>query len=784
MVMAQPIARQGVLDLRDHDFESNPTFELSGDWEIYLSQFYNSSNFDTATSWLKSKALYVPSTLDWSEYPQLHDGYKQFGFATMRLRVLMPDSFPKQALMIRDARTAFKIYINGKGFEGAGEVSQTAYNSNPDWRNTSKGAEFNPGVNEVILLISNFHHGRGGLVDPIVMGTSETVFYSRNLEIGGVLFLTGCLLLAGIFALGLFWFKTSDVVGLFFFLFCGFFALFIINSGPHLLSSLFRDMEWNFSLRLMWISFYASIISYGYFLLANFRERLRPAVFHIITAMSAIMIILTAFTAPHFFTMIQIYYFGFLLLAVLGITMGALLQANFGHKLAWVNTLGTIALFAVVGHQILSYLDFTIYWPMFYVGGLALFIFSQAVVMAIKFGRNYRDSSLAALAAAKTRDEFLNAMSHELKTPMNAILGMSSFLEKSELNSNQRDKLKAIRQNGESLMSMINDVLSISELDSGQLKLKNAVLDLEGAIKSAINLSKQHLKKKSVKFKYYIDPEIPELLMGDASRIKQVLIHLLNNAFKFTDKGEVLLKATHVENVNGFSRVHFSLKDTGVGMKLRAKSSLSIFTLNKPGKSNKFHGNGLGLSVTADLLEKMGGMLSIKSKRYVGTEVSFDLVLEEYQAKPEPATSIFKKNEIDTNLKILYAEDNPVNQKLMILMLNAMGLNADIANNGEEAVKMAMQKYYNIILMDIQMPVMDGLEASTRIVEHSNARPIIIATTANLAEVDKRKCFAVGMNDFLTKPLSQEDLKLAILKWQGLKEYLDDSTGAVIKLSS
>ncbi len=696
----------------------------------------------------------------------------------------MPEKFPKQALMIRNVRTAYNLYVNGNGFEGSGTISQTPYNSVPNWRNATRAVDLYPGANELVLLVSNFHHARGGLAEPIVMGNADKVFYSRNLEVGGTLFLVGCLLLAGIFALGLFWFKTSDVVGLFFFLFCGSFALFIVNSGPHLLSSVFGGISWDFTIRFMWISFYMSVISYGYFLLTNFQDHLRPVVFHILAVVSFIMIVLTAFTPVYFFTAAQVYYLVILLVAAIGISLGALLQAQFSHKLVWVNVLGTGAFFSVIVYEVLRYLDVIGSWPMFYVSGIALFVLCQAMVMAIIYGRNYRDSSFAALAAAKTRDEFLNAMSHELKTPMNAILGMSSFLEKSDLNEGQRDKLKAIKENGESLMSMINDVLSISELDSGQLALKKTILNLESSIESAINLSKQHLKKSSVQFKYFIDPNIPELLTGDPSRIKQVLIHLLNNAFKFTDKGEVVLKVVFLESSNGQVRVRFNLTDTGIGMRTGPKNILSIFTQTNPGKLAKYQGPGMGLSVTSDLLEMMGGKLAIRSKKNVGTEISFDLVLEEYQAESAPATSIFVKNEIDTTLKVLYAEDNPVNQKLMTLMLNAMGLKADIAQNGQEALQMAMKKYYNIILMDIQMPVMDGLEASAKIVEHSSSRPIIIATTANLAEVDKRKCFAVGMNDFLAKPLRQEDLKLAILKWQGLKEYLDESNGSAIKLSS
>ncbi len=784
LAYAQPVAKNGVLDLRSFDFEETPMFQLGGEWEMYPEKFYYPEFFDNNSSWPKATASFAETTKDWSEITGLHSGLKEFGYVTFRLTILMPQTFPKQALMIKNVRTAYELYVNGKGFEGSGTISQTTYNSEPNWRNATKAVELKPGKNELVLLVSNFHHARGGLSEPIQMGNSDVVFYARNLEIGGTLFLVGCLLLAGIFALGLFWFKTSDVVGIFFFLFCGSFALYILNSGPHLLSSVFKDISWGFTLRFMWISLYLSVISYGYFLLSNFQDHLRPAVFHVLAIVSFIMILLTATTPIFFFTAVQVYYFAILLLMGVGITLGALLQANFTHKLVWVNVLGAAALFALVAYEVLRFFDVIGSWPMFYVGAVALFIFCQAIVMAIIYGRNYRDSSMAALAAAKTRDEFLNAMSHELKTPMNAILGMSSFLEKSDLNAGQRDKLKAIKENGESLMSMINDVLSISELDSGQLTLNNTVLNLENSIESAINLSKQHLKKSRVQFKYYIDPTIPDLLMGDPSRIKQVLIHLLNNAFKFTERGEVILKAKFGEIKNGKVRIHFKIKDTGVGMRTGPRNVLSVFTQPNPGKLAKYQGHGIGLSVTSDLLEMMGGNLEIRSKKNVGTEISFDLFLEEYVPESAPATSIFVKNEIDTSLNILYAEDNPVNQKLMTLMLNTMGLKVDIAQNGEEAVKMAMKKYYNIILMDIQMPVMDGLEATSRIVEHSNSRPIIIATTANLAEVDKRKCFAVGMNDFLSKPLRQDDLKLAILKWQGLKEYLDESNGSAIKLSS
>ncbi|MDZ7845373.1 MAG: histidine kinase dimerization/phospho-acceptor domain-containing protein [Owenweeksia sp.] len=174
--------------------------------------------------------------------------------------------------------------------------------------------------------------------------------------------------------------------------------------------------------------------------------------------------------------------------------------------------------------------------------GSVFFIFTQALALAIRFGRNYREFSMAALAAARTRDEFLNTMSHELKTPMNAILGMASFLEKSDLKSAQKDKLKAIKSNGESLLSLITDILSISEVGTGKLHLKNQPVNIEGCIESAVKPVRQHQNKDKVKFRMSIDSKIPTLLMGDSSRIKQILMHLLGNAFKYTEQGEVRIK--------------------------------------------------------------------------------------------------------------------------------------------------------------------------------------------------------------------------------------------------
>ena len=780
LLHAQPIAHNGVMDLRAIDFEDQSFIELNGEWSFYPGQILAP---DTLAQINQSLALHKSIMADWGEIDGLHNRMKEFGYTTCVLKLIMPDVVQRLSLKIDDINTAYRLYVNGEEILRRGKVGTTAMQSIPLRGEVSRPVNLHVGENQLVLIMSNFEHSSGGLSRSIKLMPTEEALFLQNIEIGGVLFLTGCLLLAGIFALGLFWFRTSDISGLLFFFFCSFYAYWILSSDNHVIQFLTAKVPWTLSFRMEYGSLFLSVIVYAYFIKSTFEEIFKPVVFHGMAILNGIMLIITLSTPVWFFTLLMPYYYGFLMVSFLVLGLSSLEYSKFSHKLAWLNLVGFTSLFLVILNNLVVHFDLMREIPLFNIGGNIIFIFSQALVMAIKFGRQYRESSLAALAAARTRDEFLNTMSHELKTPMNAILGMTTFLEKSKLDQNQRSKLKAIRQNSESLMSMITDVLSIAEVDTGQMTLKKSILNIESCIESAISLSRQHLNK-GVKFTYFIDPKIPSLLRGDASRIKQILMHLLSNAFKFTEKGSVRLEVRLGELNEEGVELRFSLIDTGKGMNLsNRKNIFGIFNQEQKGNTRAYGGTGLGLTVTRELLHLMGGDMTLRSQKNLGTQVDFHLRLEEY-VPGQKVTSIFERDEIDTSLKILYAEDNPVNQKLITMMLQNLNLNVDIARNGQEAVQMAMKKYYNIILMDIQMPVMDGFEASMKIVQNSSARPIIIATTANLAEIDKRKCFEAGMNDFLSKPIYQDELKLVIIKWQGLKKYLDDSTDERIKLSS
>lgn len=782
LLLGQMEAEKGVYDLSGFDFQKSELVTLDGEWEFYKDYLIRPGD-DLSQA---PQPVYVDFNETWKRIWPESESPHQFGHGTYRLDIHLPEEMPSMALMLPHINTAYELYINGKLIEECGVVGESRESSVPGWQHSTRTIELTPGENEVLLLTSNYYHHIGGPSRSILIGGEEDILFRRNFQIGSLLFLAGCLAIAAIFALGLFWFRPSDKSSLLFMGFCIFYSHWVTSADYHFVYSLFGDIAWQGLIRPQYISLALAALFYTYFIKLISDSQVPAKFYHLVAGVSVLMIVLVGTTDIAWFTRLLPIYFMFLALSFLLISILAFEDINISHKLAWVNILGASALMVVLGHRMLVGFQLVTENPMINIAGSTIFVFSQAMALAIRFGRTYRQSTVAALAAAKTRDEFLNTMSHELKTPMNAILGMTAFLERSDLSDQQKDKLSSIRNSAESLLSLINDILSISEVGTGQLQLKKKQLDLEGCVESAVSLSSKHQKKDHVKLRVKIDSRIPGTLLGDSSRLKQILLHLLSNAFKFTEEGEVRLRVKLLDETHEKVNLGFVVADSGTGMTRSVSGRyFEVFQKGDMGNARRFGGAGIGLSVVNNLVQKMDGELKVDSKKNLGTKIQFNIWLDKYNKDEAPEIhSIFEKNKVDTSLSILYAEDNPVNQKLIQMMLANLGFEIDIAENGKEAVKMASKKYYNIIFMDIQMPEMDGIEATRRIVNALGPRPIIIAVTANLAEVDKPKCFEAGMNDFLHKPVQQEELKLAIIKWQGMKKYLHDTGGDAIKLSS
>ena len=377
-------------------------------------------------------------------------------------------------------------------------------------------------------------------------------------------------------------------------------------------------------------------------------------------------------------------------------------------------------------------------------------------------------------SAVKAKQQFLSNMSHEIRTPMNAIIGFTKVLLKTDLSAKQKEYLAAIKMSGDALIVLINDILDLAKVDAGKMTFEQTPFKIAVSISAMLHLFETKIQEKNLELIIDYDDTIPEVLLGDPVRLHQIILNLVSNAVKFTIKGSIHVNVKLLTEEMDKVQIEFSVTDTGIGIDdAKMDTIFENFQQASSGTSRLYGGTGLGLAIVKHLVESQHGVVKVQS--VVGEGSTFSFVLP-FQKTTDQADLVAEIEEADSdfkNIKVLVVEDIPLNQLLMKTLLDDFGFDRDIASNGKIAIEKLQKKTYDIILMDLQMPEMNGFAATEHIRNVMNSKIPIIALTADVTTVDLAKCKSVGMNDYIAKPV---DERLLYSKIMGLvkKPFLVD----------
>ena len=751
----QPLARQGLIDLKNVNF-SRQDIALRGDWKFYWQQLRTPDQPESAYEYSTLPQLWSAS--QWQNQPISSQGY-----ATYSLTVLLPPQSSGLALALPDQYSAYRLFVNGKAVAHDGQPGTTRATTLPHWSNQLVALPESADTLHLLLQVSNFHHAKGGIRQAIRIGQARQLAQALVTEQALDLLLAGCLFMGGLFFLGFFGLGRTERPMLYFSIFCLAYCYRILGTDLYILHTLLPDLPWQLTVRLEYISLYVAVGIFVVYTQALYPEDTNRYVTKLMAGICFTCAGTALLLPPIFFTQL-INPFLILMVSYIGYAPYVYwVAARRKRSGATYSLLATGLLMIAFGLIILQYFGF--YSPskallfLIYLG----FFFLQSLVLPFRFAFALRE-------ARRTEKLFLANMSHEIRTPLNAIMGFSNLLETTTLSSQQQEFVQYIHTAGKNLLTIVNDILDVAKIEAGMVALETTPFSVRPLVDSIRTMLLPAATDKSLQLFVEIDATLPPVLLGDPTRLTQILINLISNAIKFTQQGSVTVRITKRDQAPSAVRVVIVVEDTGIGM--RNEVLPQIFTrFRQANESTTRHygGSGLGLSIVKSLVELQGGSIHVTSTPDKGSSFTVEITYKiETNAAVQPVDSTPMRWGSDGHaLRILVVEDNIINQKLVDGVLTRLGYTVFVAENGQEALDYLEQTdaAVDIILMDIQMPIMDGYTATHHIRHTMKLKTPIIAMTAHAMASEREQCLKAGMNDFISKPFQPRVLQRLILQY-------------------
>lgn len=752
-----PAAKGGIIDLREQSLDEK--IALNGEWIFYWQQLIGPADRSPGIGELVNFPFRWTDKTGKKKYPS-------FGYATYQLTVLLPKKAAPLRLAMPETYSAYRLFINDQEVAVNGRVAKTAKDFTPYWEGKILEIPNHTDTLHILLQVANFSHSKGGVKKSLFIGKKATVILKNKQAEAIDLVLTGCLIMGGLFFLGLYLMGNRDKAILLFALYSIIYSYRVIGIDHYVLHSILPNLDWYLTIRIEYLSLFLGIGMFALYTRYLYPQETNIVVIGTIATLCFGFSLAVICLAPVYFTQLINPFLIVMIFCIVYVPYVYTLAYRRKRPGAIYTLMSAFALMPVFAISLLHY--WTVIPPyqlvsfLFYIS----FFFLQSLILSHRVSFEQKTARAEAEQGLKAKSEFLSTMSHEIRTPLNAVIGMSHLLLKNSPRADQKEQLDVMLFSANNLLSIVNDILDYNKIEAGKVTFEHIEMDISAIAGNIVSGLQSSANDKGIELTLHVDPILKNKLMGDPTRSSQVITNLVHNAIKFTNKGSVEVRLIVAAQSETSITLNIQVKDTGIGIsKDKQKVIFDRFTQGDSSTSRGFGGTGLGLSICKRILELQQSSLNLISDEGRGSTFYFIQTFEKSTKKLKHQNPEQLPNEKDkplTGIPILLVEDNLMNVLVAQKYLERWGATIDVALNGQEALEKLDIHKHRLILMDLHMPVMDGYIAAAKMRENGIKIPIV-ALTANLPDEIAVRVKEAGIDDMVIKPFLPDELYRKVL---------------------